>query len=385
MLIKEKLPQFEEINEYIVPVVPYPAEDPNPITIPAEHNIMFPIDTFEDVWSHASFSSGPFASDPYQCLNPRVAEGLPEVEPIEVDEGIHEPESLDDTPMLGNNFNYSTEPLLPAVVEMSQYGAITVDEGSLCNTEAMDDFGEEDLLQWLVDETILPDAEFPDLEEIGDMKDFSVKMEMKDFSVKMERDIPATVTSEYAKPSPSTSSAVHHQNSVSAPTEIKVEVKKAGRGRPLKVGPRFITPKVSRTNIHKIKKVSDHIYVVREDTESQRYRRMRDLNNEASKRCRQNRKVKFIAIELEKEQLENKNKELKFKVKKMEEIVSTLKKKFISDIANPTPKVEATNSFVPAQQFCFPTPSHAPQAAVAINQETINFPDLLELEWTGPF
>jgi len=373
MLNKEKL----EITEFIVPVVPYPAEDPNPITIPADHSIMFPND-FEDVWGQASFTSGPFASDPFQCINPVVAEGLPEVEPIEVDEGIHEPESLDDTPMLCNNFNFNTE---PTIVEMSMDGAITVDEGSLCNTEAMEDFGEGegDLLQWLVDETISSDAEFPDLEEISDMKEFSLKI---------EKDIPATVTSEEAEPMPSTSSAVHHQFSVSAPTEIKIEVtKKAGRGRPPKVGPRYITPKVPH-NTQKINKVSDHIYVVREDKESQRYRRMRDLNNEASKRCRQNRKYKLVAIEIEKEQLEKYNKELKFKVKKMEEIVSSLKKKFISDIANPTPKaktqVEATNSFVPTQQFGFPTPSHAPQAAVAINQEPTNFPDLFDV-WTGPF
>jgi len=132
---------------------------------------------------------------------------------------------------------------------------------------------------------------------------------------------------------------------------------------------------------------------------------MRDLNNDASKRCRQNRKQKFAILEMEKEQLLEKNSELKFKVKKMEEIVASLKKKFISDIANPV-KVEVPTPAAPPAQvpsfavtqpedtFSFLVPqattsAQAPvftmtsQTATNFPQEATNFPDLLDLEWSG--
>lgn len=375
MLNNKKL----EVTEIMVPVV----EDPHPTTIPNEHNV-FPIDEFTAVWDAATFSHGPFAIDPFQCLNPRLAEGLPPQSNEDIDEGIHEPD-MDTSPMLaGEYFINMEDAFIPTTVEMTKTDAMTVDEGSLCNSEAMVDLGEGDLLQWLVDETIAPDAAFPGQLEAKMVKDEQLHL-------------PATVTSQVEEPIPSPSAiAINRKVSKDAPKRMKIEIvkpKKKGPGRPPRIEARVITPKPIRHG--RVTKVDDHVYVRREDSEDdQKYRRMRDLNNEASKRCRQNRKNKFIAVEIEMEYLEEKNKELKFKVRKMEEIVSTLKKKFISDIANP--KQKAKREIVAADLF--PVPQNmglvqttntsqevfvAPTPPQALNTEQTNFPDLLDMEWGG--
>jgi hypothetical protein len=384
MLNNEKL----QVTEIMVPVV----EDPHPTTIPAEHNV-FPVDEFTAVWDATTFNDGPFALDPFQCLNPRLAEGLPEQSNEDIDEGIDEPD-MDTSPMFaGEYFNNIADAFIPTTVEMTKTDAMTVDEGSLCNTEAMVDLGEGDLLQWLVDETISPDAAFPYQLEATMVKE-------------KQHHIPATVTSQQVEepvPSPSASTIIKQQVSKDDQKQVKIEIlkpKKKGRGRPPRIEARVITPKPTRDG--RVTKVNDHVYVMREDSEDQKYRRMRDLNNEASKRCRQNRKTKLVAVEIEMEYLENKNKELRFKVRKMEEIVSTLKKKFISDIANPKQKakreilaadifpvqqdmglVQATNTS--QQVFVVPTPSQqvfvVPTPPQAFKAEQTNFPDLLDMEW----
>jgi len=66
-----------------------------------------------------------------------------------------------------------------------------------------------------------------------------------------------------------------------------------------------------------------------------KYRRMRDLNNEASKRCRQNRKRKQSDLEAEAEALQKRNVVLKARCRKMEEFVDRMKKQFLKRIAKP--------------------------------------------------
>merc|ERR1711902_316591 len=70
-----------------------------------------------------------------------------------------------------------------------------------------------------------------------------------------------------------------------------------------------------------------------------RYRRMRDLNNVASQRCRLKRKFKMQNAIDELKLSEEKNTELKMKVRILEEQVKTLKKHFINKISNPAKKV----------------------------------------------
>ncbi|TRY78463.1 hypothetical protein TCAL_12933 [Tigriopus californicus] len=85
---------------------------------------------------------------------------------------------------------------------------------------------------------------------------------------------------------------------------------------------------------------SDHAYdassvVSAEDAQEMKYRRMRDLNNEASKRCRQNRKRKFEALVDDEEELRTKNRQLRMRCQQLEDVVTQLKKRFIDRVANP--------------------------------------------------
>lgn len=72
-----------------------------------------------------------------------------------------------------------------------------------------------------------------------------------------------------------------------------------------------------------------------DEVKEAKYRRMRDLNNVASKRCRQNRKKKQSNQEEVAEALERKNMELKLRVGQMEELLERLKSKFVEKVANP--------------------------------------------------
>merc|ERR1712213_30047 len=74
-------------------------------------------------------------------------------------------------------------------------------------------------------------------------------------------------------------------------------------------------------------------------TAERRYRRMRDLNNMASQRCRLKRKSKMQNAIDELKLSEEKNTELKMKVRILEEQVKTLKTHFINKIPNPAKKV----------------------------------------------
>lgn len=74
-----------------------------------------------------------------------------------------------------------------------------------------------------------------------------------------------------------------------------------------------------------------------DDVKDIKYRRMRDLNNAASKRCRQKRRQKFDSLEQEEQILRVKNQNLKMKYRKMKELVDELKKRFLNQVANPKP------------------------------------------------
>jgi len=67
-------------------------------------------------------------------------------------------------------------------------------------------------------------------------------------------------------------------------------------------------------------------------TEDEKYRRMRDQNNEASKRCRANRKRKHQETDEELERLQQRNVVLRAQMDQMEREVKELKSKFLSDI-----------------------------------------------------
>merc|ERR1711963_200072 len=89
-------------------------------------------------------------------------------------------------------------------------------------------------------------------------------------------------------------------------------------------------------------------------TAERRYRRMRDLNNIASQRCRLKRKSKMQNAIEELKASEEKNKELSMKVRILEEQVKVLKQHFITKISNPQKRVvlvPSPNSVWNAEQF----------------------------------
>jgi len=68
--------------------------------------------------------------------------------------------------------------------------------------------------------------------------------------------------------------------------------------------------------------------------EDEKYRKMRIQNNEASRKCRQNRKRKQQDMEEECKLLEERNVFLKSRLEDMEEEVKVWKKKLLMDIKN---------------------------------------------------
>jgi len=118
------------------------------------------------------------------------------------------------------------------------------------------------------------------------------------------------------------------------------------RGRPARDSPRDITPKLPRLPRGQTTSDSEYAYVsdscgilTDDDVHALKYRRMRDLNNEASKRCRQTRKEKSFSQEIEVTQLMEKNQKLKEVIEKMETQVLEMKTKFLSEIRNPSIKI----------------------------------------------
>jgi len=78
-----------------------------------------------------------------------------------------------------------------------------------------------------------------------------------------------------------------------------------------------------------------------------RYQRMRTLNNDASRRCRQNRKLKEQAKQHEMEALKEKNEHLKLKLKVMQEQVDRLRTEMYNKFRNPNHAVDSmVNSWI---------------------------------------
>merc|ERR1719336_467850 len=77
------------------------------------------------------------------------------------------------------------------------------------------------------------------------------------------------------------------------------------------------------------------MYKCQEDLrEDEKYRKMRNQNNEASRKCRQKRKLKQQEMEEECEVLQQRNEFLKLRVQEMEREVKTWKRKLLTDIKN---------------------------------------------------
>jgi len=127
---------------------------------------------------------------------------------------------------------------------------------------------------------------------------------------------------------------------------------KRKRGRPLDVTPRKITAKLPRMRRKStVNSDSDLSFpglayqsdsasgLTDEGVSALKYRRMRDLNNEASRRCRENRKTKQGDAEAELDALRQKNITLKQNVHHLESKVSRLKRKFLVSVKQPSREI----------------------------------------------
>jgi len=99
------------------------------------------------------------------------------------------------------------------------------------------------------------------------------------------------------------------------------------RGRPaLPTGLRPITP-------HPSSATGAAAELTEDEASAQKFRRMRDLNNEASRRCRENRKLKQEEAERELQQLMVINQEKKRIVAEMEKQVKEMKARILQDVS----------------------------------------------------
>jgi len=105
-----------------------------------------------------------------------------------------------------------------------------------------------------------------------------------------------------------------------------------GRGRPPKPPGREITPAVRHGRVVTDSDTDSAGNLTEAEISDYRYRRMRDLNNEASKRCRENRKRKFDTLEAECEQLRQRNTQLKEKLRRLEGVVRRVKSYYLTNI-----------------------------------------------------
>ena len=121
-----------------------------------------------------------------------------------------------------------------------------------------------------------------------------------------------------------------------------------GPGRPKKprTTERVVRPRGRPARIHTSSENTNEHHNYSNDsismsTAERRYRRMRDLNNIASQRCRLKRKSKMQQALDDLKNVEEQNKELKIKYRLLEEQVRVIKKAFIQKIANPQQKAIA--------------------------------------------
>jgi len=103
-------------------------------------------------------------------------------------------------------------------------------------------------------------------------------------------------------------------------------------------------PQSSATTSFFVEAIPETSHIIKEEVktedlaEDEKYRKMRSQNNEASRKCRLNRKRKLVDMEEEFEVLQERNSFLKAKLEEMEQEVKAWKNKLLCDILNNSPK-----------------------------------------------
>jgi len=244
------------------------------------------------------------------CMPLHLVEGR---EDPEKDEGFVSPRR--DSPIVSNYALISPEKKQPSIEEFKP----TFFDS--CN-----------ILQWAIDDNNIQDP--PGIENDDDkakLKYEEHKMEIPPLNEELFTNVdyqqPST---SYMTPLPTTI----HETCESSP--------KRARGRPPLQTPRTITPKlpkarpVSQRSDSELSYLSDSCSGLTDnDMSAMKYRRMRDLNNEASRRCRDTRKRRQAKKEEEVDELRLKNESLSRTVEKMERHIAELKRKILTDVRNP--------------------------------------------------
>lgn len=190
-----------------------------------------------------------------------------------------------------------------------------------------------DLFKMVLDETIQPDSEeFQNY--VNDVGVVPGAYETLDLGALIG---PSTSSTEFkVKEEPHVQGVADH-----------VTIVKRGRGRPRLPKPEVEPPRRPRGR----PPTASTVAVLREDS-TDKYRRMRDLNNAASKRCRMNRKRKMGAMEKEEEELKEKNMRLQIQVHQLEKTVEKVK----SAVFMMVEKTKTKNAATVNQEVAPPAP-----------------------------
>jgi len=324
--------------------------------------------TVEDVW----LLDSPASPTNLLAVPPRMVEGISESTPYQT--AYHTPEPIANTIVDMPPTNFTDENSIATTSNQQLSTAVGSQEHQqpMCMTNETENTQEEpknDLLNWLINDTIshqsqMPGEEVMKEEKVDNME--TVPLQQPEYPSTIDYnqlfdDYKLTTASSssnssnvdnnssrlrYASTTMSNSNRLRHlstSSSLSSTSTItsqqqppsaaqQTPVKTRGRGRPPKPLGRAITPAVRRGRIVSDTENSTDGNLTEAEISDQRYRRMRDLNNEASKRCRENRKRKQEVLEEECEQLKERNTHLKAKLRKLESAVAKLKSCVLTNV-----------------------------------------------------
>jgi len=269
---------------------------------------------FQNVWGFGSGACSPAPAE-MVAVPPFLVDGGANME----DEGFCP--SPDSAPLLSQLVEPTPPEILPIVTDLSTHVEPKVEDPST-----------DDLLSWIANDNFMPTSEMP-----GEVKEEEVEVQ-----------IPTTLdTSQlfihYPTPQQDFDRPVAQpaENIVAERQSRQSTTKRRGRGRPSVPLGRAITPRLPRRRITSgeesdttaVYYSTDEGSLTEAEAEKMRYRRMRDLNNEASKRCRENRKGKFAQLEEQRDTLMVRNQALRKRLSTLEANVRKLKSFYLEHLA----------------------------------------------------